>query len=283
MNSIINTSNFNLELIINSGQVFNWFKFEDGYIGHFIDFVIFIKQVDNDLYWESSTKDINEAWIKHYFDLDFDYYTFKDKIKQTCNIAYKSLEMYDGLRILNQDPVQKIISFILATNKNIKAIRKSISWFIQDGGQLVNISKGNFNTFPSLNYFNVKSVNELSPSGIGYRSKYLKHAIEMMLTSDLLNRVSNVNDYYLARDILKSINGVGNKVADCVLGFSLGYKNITPIDRWAERLVNQTFKESNIKKYEDYSKYLSDRYGEYTALVGLFLFEWIRNNYNTND
>lgn len=274
----IEVANFNLKHILNSGQSFNWSPFKDGYIGIFQNFAIFTKQKNTTLFWEATSDSINIEWIKKYFNLDFSHSTFKQEINDTCEIAANAVKAYSGLRILNQDPTQTILSFILATNKSIKAIKNAIHRLSVAGGKKAIIRDTYLYLFPHVEYFATATLNELQKSGVGYRATYLQKTANMMLEKNVVTLIKNSKTLHEKKAILLELPGVGKKVADCILSFSFGELTITPIDRWSERIVHTVYSRQDIKKYDAHSNFFSSKFGNNTALAGLYLFEMIRNN-----
>ncbi len=252
-----------------SGQTFLWKKTEKKIIGSFIDKIVILEQVNSDWYWQTYPEKDNYEFIKKYFGVEVNEGAFVNKFN-TDNHVVNAYKKYNGIRVLNQPFEETIISFILASNKNIKAIRKSLDILKFQQNRRIKIDGKNYYLFPNIEYFNKASINEISKSGTGYRTKYLK---------DLAKKFESLiitDDYPRTLDSLKSVHGIGNKIADCVMTFSLGFKNLTPIDRWSERIIEDLYDIKNLKKYEEKRDWFSSRFGEHTSYAGQLLFEYIR-------
>lgn len=265
-------SNLNLELTLTSGQTFAWQKYDDFYVGSFINSAIVVKQVGAELFWQTYPEKDNFEFFENYFNLNSDHEKAIQEIAKDPKIQ-PVLEDYSDIRILNQNFEQTMLSFILASNKNIKAIKKSLNYFQDKYNNQINADGFKVKLFPKPEFFNDLKLEDYKPSGVGYRAKYLKHAAEHLVTKKI--KKHEVED--LQRDELIKINGIGNKVADCIMTFSLGYKEITPIDIWTERVVRNIYKNNKSKNYKQIRQWFKRKFGQNTALAGQILFEYMRN------
>lgn len=264
------TPNFNLEISVLSGQTFSWVRRGEWFYGIFKDAVIKAKQEDEYLIWQTYPEKDNFKLIERYFRLDEDYVEAVKSISIDLHTS-EATKKFLGLRNLHQDFEQTLFSFILASNKNIKAIRQSIDIFRNMGGKAINVDGEKILLFPNLEFFRQSTLEDLSKARVGYRAKYLKNAALFL----------EQNNQY-SRDKLLEIHGVGPKIADCVASFSLNVTNITPIDRWSERIISDLYQEDIGNKYEDKSSWFTSKFGNNTALAGQFLFEYMRG-YNPSD
>lgn len=159
---------------------------------------------------------------------------------------------------------------MLAQNKNIKAIRKSLNQMKEDNNNFVKIDGQKHYFFPDLDFFEVNSEYDLLKFGVGYRAKYLKSA------ASLFEKLVFTEDEYQTREEIKKIKGVGDKVADCVLSFSLGFHEITPIDVWGDKVLRKYYRNTRSKTYDQKRNYFRRKFKDKTAWAGQFLFELIR-------
>jgi len=298
--NLLQISNLDLKLTLFSGQTFAWEMINEYFVGAMVNRVVVIKQEGESIYWQTYPEKNDFEFIKNYFNLDKDYDLAIQKI-QIDQQTIAAIKKYPGLRVLNQDFHQTLFSFLLAQNKNIKAIRQSLNILRKLYGHLVEIqladSKIQVLTFPSLEFFHQITLEQLSDAKVGYRAKYIKHAAEILsdqkfpdfshlkVLSPLLLRRGQGSvflDEHQTRSQLLQIHGIGNKVADCIMTFSLGFDNITPIDVWGDRIVRDLYKNYKSKSYEQKRKWFTKKFGGNTDLAGQFLFEYIRN-YNPED
>lgn len=267
--------NYNLEWTLLGGQSFSW-DFIDGYYYGFTNSSAIKCRLDEEyLLWQTYPEKNDEEFIKRYFRLDVDYETILSRINKDIYTA-NAIKQYPNLRLLSQDFEQTLLSFILSANNNIKSIRKSIRILNEMYGKRINIDGKEMYLFPRTANIAEASLDNLLKSKIGFRANYLKKAAEHLQHSNLPKRILSFSEKE-ARESMMEIKGVGNKISDCVLTFSLGFDNVTPIDVWVKRIVTQFYGLDPKMKYEEIRKWLDDYFEGYTSWAGQFLFEYIRN------
>ena len=282
-------SRFNPEISINSGQVFLWEKYENSWYGtygnHILKFTITDKQVE----FYSTPKFDN--WQHFIFRLD-------DNIQEIFanfsndSILLNLLEKYGGLRLIRQDPYQCMISFACSSNTNISMIRMMLKNLSRKFGIKKEIDNKIFFTFPTMENLNKASINELCSCSVGYRAKAIKSIAEKVVTGALTVDELYRSNYDEARKILTSVYGIGNKIADCILLFSLEKTEAFPIDVWMGRAIfkyyhklinkrNSTIINANKKlsdnQYSILSEIMRNHFGKYGGYAQQYLFYHIRN------
>lgn len=252
--------NLNLQTTLLGGQAFNWEYNNGNYYGFTHSGLIII---DN----RGSIKQINENIdMNKYLGKDLDIENIKKEINKDKYIDL-AINKVKNITILKQDFHMTTTSYILATNKNIPAIRKSIKTL---SNMLGNPIVGtNYKTYPSIQSLAHASVSELQKASIGYRAPYLKE------TSKLLSNIQLPNDKEEIRKLLISLPGIGPKVADCILLYSLGYLDTVPIDRWMFNIAKDIYQVPYTKN-SDISKWYSEYFGQYAGVAGQYLFEYYR-------
>lgn len=273
MNSL-KLHNFNIELTLLGGQAFNWQKFNDCFYGVFENCVVKFKYSDSILEWQTYPKKDDFQFIKKLLDLDFDY---ENSVREISNdeIIAESLKVHRGLRLLHQPFPQTFISFIISQNSNIPKIKRSLSLLSNKFNRQISVDNIEFTLFPTLQEISEFSIEELYSTGIGYRAKFIQSCVRECLEKDLHNRIEKM-DFKVARYELIKLHGIGDKVADCILVFGLGFKHITPLDLWAKRALINLYNLDPKQNYDSMMKFLQNRFGENTALAGQFLFEYVR-------
>ncbi len=261
---VYDKSQFNIKHILECGQVFRFGKDENDNF-----FVIsqnkkatIIEQ--NDCYLIRST---DPEFFAHYFDLERDYNKIKESLSSD-EILKPMLEFGYGIRILNADPVEMIISFIISQNNNIKRIQKIIEKLCEIG----EVQDG-FHAFPSINQLTSQSDEFFSSLGAGYRDKFLQTTSKFLQTIDI-DEVKNLSSEKLY-EFLISLNGVGPKVASCILLFGFGKLNKFPVDTWLEQVYYNHY--SNKKRTRpQIQDYFERKYGEYSGIAQQYLFYFER-------
>ena len=153
----------------------------------------------------------------------------------------KAAKRYPGLRILRQDPYQCMISFLISTNSNIQRIRTNLADITTEFGDPVRVDGEKFFLFPRPDKLADASEQEVRKCGVGYRAEYVIEASKMLLSREI-DLESKENDAY--HDVMSkmlAIPGVGNKVADCIMLFSLDRPDAFPLDRWMIRVLQRYY------------------------------------------
>jgi N-glycosylase/DNA lyase len=227
-------SSFDPVISISSGQVFLWEKHKNSWYGIQGDQVIKFTQSDKSIEFLSFPED--KSCEQKIFRLDDDIKEIFEEISHDLLIC-RLAKTYPGLRLIRQEPHQCLFSFVCASNTNIPMIRRMLYNMTRKFGKHKKVDGMDFFTFPSAAAINRASVNELRDCGLGYRTKAIKavaHAITSgRLDFDLLKKTS----YYESKEELLQVYGIGNKIADCVLLFSLEKLDAFPIDVWIARAL----------------------------------------------
>lgn len=215
----------------------------------------------------------NEYW-REYFALDVDY---NEIISNLLSIDVKLSPCVDfgsGIRILKQDVWEAIISFIISANNNIPRIKKIIEQLCQSFGEKTEFDGEAFYSFPTPERLAGVTCEELAPLKAGYRDKYIIDAAEKVSSGEVdLNSLPQMKDDELKKTLMK-IKGIGGKVADCVMLFSLGRSSVFPTDVWIKRIVSRVYgvEEKEIQRY------VGEKYGRYAGYAQQYMYYYYRTN-----
>lgn len=260
-----------LKKISDSGQCFRFKELGDNsFLIISRDKYVIAKQ-DNDLseiYLDCSKTDYNNLWSK-YFDLDTNYKKIRGLVDKNDNFLKKASIYGQGIRILNQDKFEALISFIISQRKSIPAIKTSIEKLCKTSGKIIGEYQGEkIYSFPSpIDIFNT-SVEKLNTCSLGYRLPYILKAVEEIVENpDILYDMDSLNDDELL-DRLKSFYGVGSKIASCVMLFSFHRLDTFPIDVWIKRAI--------LNEYD--GEFPFHKYRKYNGVMQQYIFMYYRNN-----
>ena len=241
---LINPNSFNMEHIFECGQCFRWNKQEDNsYIGVVKNAVIKVKKENDNIVFTGSCNGENfEELIKDYFDLNTNYEEYKNKLSQIDEYMKESIQFGNGIRILNQDLWECIISFIISANNNIPRIKKIIERISEKYGKEIEFERKIYYTFPNILELSKASVQDLRELGLGFRDIRVYNTTHMILNNDInLDKIKNMKSTLQMKEELLKLDGVGPKVADCILLFSLKRLDAFPIDVWVRRVMNDLY------------------------------------------
>jgi len=277
---------FDLGFTLCCGQAFRWDKRGEWWYGVVGKHVFKIRQAGNVLEFENT----NTRFVKNYFGLDDDLLKILSKIRKDTH-AIQAIEAFKGLRILCQNPWECLISYICATYKNIQAIKQMLFSLSRKFGDRIYFDGYDFYTFPTSERLAKATTRELAKCGLGYRAKYVSETAKMVYENDFefesLRRLS----YEKAREELLNFSGVGLKVADCVLLFSLGKLEAFPVDVWIKRVIlkyygshfpNEFIRKISEKKsltnseYEKVNLFGRRYFGDYAGYAQEYLYHYER-------
>lgn len=279
---IENIDSFELADIFDCGQCFRWNKQKDGsYTGIFKNNVLNVqKQGDTAIFKGICNGDIKEI-VRDYFDLDRNYENIKKELSKIDENVKTSVEYGKGIRILNQDLWETIISFIISANNNIPRIKGIIERLAKTYGKEIEWNGEKYYTFPTAEELKDVSVEDFRKLGTGFRDIRLYETTHMILDGKVnLEQLQNNPNTMEVREQLLSLSGVGPKVADCILLFStLKRFEVFPIDVWVRRVMNELYiknpDENKVNKKE-IEKLAKEKFGNLAGIAQQYLFYWKR-------
>jgi len=274
---LANPKDFKLKEILECGQCFRWKRQEDGsYIGVIKEGVIHIKELPEEVIFEGVVEGDFEKICCHYFDLERDYSKIKEEISKNDKNMQMAIHYGSGIRILNQNPWEMLISYIISAANNIPRISKTIETLSKKYGKEIEMGGEKFYLFPTPEELEKVTMEELRECNLGFRDKYVKKATQMVLEQTIqLNKIGSMN-YENAKKYLMQIPGVGAKVADCILLFGFGKLEAFPVDTWIKKVMNELYTDStNITKINHYA---TQKFGKYAGVAQQYLFYYAREN-----
>ena len=273
---------FNLEHIFECGQCFRWEKQIDGsYIGIIEDTVLRVAIKNKKLAVEGITKkeDIKEFLIE-YFDLNNDYSAIKSRLSNVDQNLKTSIEYGYGIRILKQNLFECIISYIISANNNIPRIKKIINNISRQFGEEVVFEGNKYYLFPSIEQLSKGNIEDFKAAGAGFRDIRIYNTTQAIYSGsfslDNLYEIEAIDE--LEKELLK-LDGVGPKVANCIMLFALKRFDVFPIDVWVRRVMNDLYihaKDENKINNKEILKIARDKFGDLSGLAQQYLFYWRR-------
>jgi N-glycosylase/DNA lyase len=277
---------FDLDVTLCCGQVFRWDKRGDWWYGVVGDRVLKISQTNTELEFANA----DEKFVEHYFGLDDDLQEIRDGIGRDENIKTALLEFW-GLRIIRQDPWECLTSYICATYKSIAAIKQMLLKLSKRFGRKMTLDGYDFYTFPTPEKLANTTESGLAACGLGYRAKYVLETSKKIYENDFDLEGLRKMPYQQAKKELFSLSGVGLKVADCVLLFSLEKLDAFPVDVWIKRALLKHYAEhfpnAFVKKlsnqeslsnsaYERLNEFGRNYFGEHAGYAQEYLYHYGR-------
>ena len=269
----------NIDNSINSGQVFLWERQGVDWYG---------------INGQDILKIDKNASIKSIRNLKTDFFRKNDNMQEIIKsiskdkTVKKSVKQYEGLRIFKQDPFQCMISFIISSNSNIQKIKNSLEKISKKFGTKVKIQNKEFFLFPEPEKLAKASIKEIKKCGVGYRASFIKQASKMIVLQKINFEYLEKCDYQKAKENIRLIPGVGNKVADCILLFSLNKLEAFPLDTWMIKILEKYYsnefkietKTITEKQYQVLHEKIVNYFGPYCGYAQQFLFKMERESHN---
>lgn len=276
-----NYQSFEPKHIFECGQCFRWNKEEDNsYTGVFGENVLNVKKEENKIIFKGICKENIIKICTEYFDLDTNYTKIKDKLSNVDEYLRKSIEYGEGIRILNQDLWETIISFIISANNNIPRIKGIIERLAKTYGTEIIWNDKRYYTFPTIEQLSKATVDDLRNLGLGFRDKRVYDTTKMFINNEIsLEELEGIKDINKLRERLLELPGIGPKVADCIMLFGMKKFEVFPIDVWVRRVMNELYIK-NIDENKVDKKYIEkiakEKYSDLAGIAQQYLFYWKR-------
>ena len=278
-----NIENLSLKQIADSGQSFRWKEQSDGsFIVTAMNETIHLIEKNSDLIINGINEDSFKHKWYHYFDLDRNYKKVIKTLKGRDQYLDEAIKYGKGIRILNQDLWEIIITFIISSNNNIPRIKNSIEMLSQKYGTFIKTINGeDYYSFPKASILSQAKIEDLRACGLGYRDKYILKTSQMVAEGEIDLKHLKAMSTNEAKKELKKLVGVGNKVADCILLFACEHPSAFPVDTWVKKVLAEYY-DFHEKKQEKVVVFVKNHFGEFAGIAQQYLFYYIRETKNTN-
>jgi N-glycosylase/DNA lyase len=269
MTARLRLNRFSLKDSLECGQFFRFTKVGDTYIVQSSNKIFSLWQKGDFLFYDG----VDEAFLNHFFRLNDDLDSILKGFDQDPTI-HQAIQTYRGMRLIRQDPWECLLSFLFASAKAIPHIRSMIELLCRSSGRKVVL--GNYMGYGFPEPYSIKTPFQLEPVRAGFRTSYLLEASRCIDRNQLL-LLKDLN-YKEARQKLMSLPGVGKKIADCILLYSLDFLQAFPMDTWIQKGLKETYfngKKAGEKAMEDL---VSKHFGPHAGYAQLYLYHYWRNN-----
>ena len=275
---IKNKQSFNPIHIFECGQCFRWNKQEDGsYIGIVRNNVLKVEEKENNIIITGNCEEDIKKICEDYFSLDEDYEKIKENLSKIDDNLKTSIKFGEGIRILHQDLWETIISFIISANNNIPRIKGIIERISKKYGKKIIFEEKEYYTFPTAKELSKATVEDLRNLGLGFRDVRVFETTRKIHIKEVdLEELKKEKDICKIEEELLSLPGVGPKVADCIMLFSLKKYQVFPIDVWVRRVMSELYFENKEQKPQKIKEFVKNYYGERAGIAQQYLFYWRR-------
>lgn len=269
-----NVCDFDLAQTLECGQCFHFVKLdEEDYVLTAKGYVLHVSQeADTVTFYDTDKDEYVNVW-KDYFDMDRDYSAIKKKLLEKDDKLKDAIESMWGVRILNQDFFETLISFIISQNKQIPHIKKIVADISAKFGTYKGTYGGaDMYTFPTLEQLANASEEDFKELKTGFRAPYIMDAIRRNMAGQFDINELKSKDYDSCIKELMTIKGVGEKVANCVSLFGLGKKEAFPVDVWIKRIMETMYFDGVDTSKDKIAAFAKEQFGELGGFAQQYLF-----------
>ncbi|AXG11347.1 DNA-3-methyladenine glycosylase family protein [Haloplanus rubicundus] len=236
--------------------------------------VVRVRQTEGRLEWESTTDAV--PILTHLLRLDDDLEAILAATPDDP-LLDRAYETYRGMRLVRDPPFPCLISFICSAQMRVSRIHGMQTALAREYGDRLAVDGRTYHAFPTPAQLAARSEAELRDLKLGYRAPYVQRTAEMVAEGEADPAAARGRDYEAARDYLTGFVGVGDKVADCVLLFSLGYLEAVPLDTWIRSAIADHYPDCDKGSYADTSRAIRERLGgEFAGYAQTYLFYYLR-------
>jgi N-glycosylase/DNA lyase len=265
---------FDLGQTMECGQCFHFIKLGENEYGiSAYGHLLHAKQDGNSLYlYNTGIEEFENIW-RHYFDLDRDYGEIKAFLLKGDEKLREAVETMWGVRILNQEFFETLISFIISQNKQIPHIKQIVANISKGYGEYLGSIDGNeFYRFPTAEELSAASEEDLRACKTGFRAPYIWNAVQFVKDGILNEEELRSCGIEECRNRLMQIKGVGMKVANCVSLFGLGHREAFPVDVWIKRIMEVMYFNGQEHSNKEIEEYGVRHFGSYGGYAQQYLF-----------
>ena len=270
----LQVESFSLTDTLECGQTFCWVKEGEGYINADIGQVVYVEQKGDSLLYDSSKGDINLSGL---FRLEDPLDQIHREITRD-GIMKKSIDFAPNLRIINDPFFPCLVSFLCSVWKNVPAIRGMTNAIRENWGPSYEFRGKTYYGMPSPEQLSQATVSGLKKLGLAWRSEFIVKSTEAIVAGEITEDGLRSMEYLEAHKQLKKLHGAGDKVADCVSLFSLGFLDAFPIDVWIERVIQEHYGVFTTagKSYAKKSEAARNYFGRYAGYAQEYLYHYSR-------
>ena len=234
-----------------------------------------VRQRDGHLEWEASAE--AEHVVRRLLRLDDDLDAIRAATPDDDMLA-DAYERYRGMRLVRDPPFGALISFICSAQMRVSRIHEMQISLAETFGESVTLDGTTYRAYPTPDALADTTEAQLRDLGLGYRAPYVQRSAEMVASGEAHPAAARSMDYLDAREHLTQFVGVGEKVADCVLLFSLDFLQAVPLDTWIRKTISEYYPDCERGNYADTSAAIRERLGgEYAGYAQTYVFHHLRN------
>jgi N-glycosylase/DNA lyase len=239
--------------------------------------VLRVRQADGQLEWQASTPNAYDR-LRELLRLEDDLEAIREATPDD-DLLERAYDAYTGMRLVRDPPFGSLVSFICSAQMRVSRIHDMQTALAESYGSTVDFDGRTYDAYPTPSQLAGATEAELRELSLGYRAPYVARTAEMVDRGEASPAEMRGLAYETARESLTQFVGVGQKVADCVLLFSLGYLEAVPLDTWIRTAIEEYYPDCERGGYAETSRAIREQFGgEYAGYAQTYVFHWLRNN-----
>jgi N-glycosylase/DNA lyase len=263
-----------LRLSLECGQVFGWHRYDDTYIGIIEGLPVALRQTPCAIEFTGPV-DLTPAAVKHYLGLD----ERLGKILESVRVdpfMKEVLRSVKGLRLLKQEPWHCLCSYLLSSSNRVERIDKTVKEIARRWGRRHSVCGHEVYSLPGPAELAACGESGIRTCGAGFRSPYLARAAAKVADGSLdFDRLGRLG-YQDAKQTLVALDGVGDKIADCVLLFAFSKYEAFPVDVWIKRAIEKVYFDSRTVSTNEIRRFASEHFGRYAGYAQEYIYHYAR-------
>lgn len=270
-------SDYDLAATLSCGQAFRWERTDKGWAGVVGGRWIELVQSGETIFARAARSQTDWGWLSHYLQLDIHLVGILATFPQDAPLR-AAVKRCRGLRLLRQEPWECLASFILSSTKQIVQIRQVIRSLCERFGEPVAVPPGEEPAFafPSAPRLAALTESELRACKMGFRAPHLLQAAQRVAGGELELEALPALILAEARKRLLQLNGVGPKIADCVLLFASGFPTAFPVDVWVIKALRRFYFRDRRVSPARLREFSATHFGPYGGYAQQYLFHSLR-------
>ena len=270
----IKVNNLNLKDTITCGQIFRFIVDGDSYIVVLKDRIVRLKQDKDTLYVSSNNEENLEDTITKYLDLNRDYKKINDELLLKNPDLLDSINKSNGLKMIQQDKFETLISYIISANNRVPMISKVVDNISKKYGKKVIFEGKEYYLFPDAIDMKDCTKEDLRSLKTGFRDEYIYEIVNKINSNEFdLENIDKLTTEQALNYLMKN-KGIGQKVASCILLFAYSRFDVFPIDTWVKKYMLENY---NIKSVKEIKNYSEEHYGQNSGIAIQYMFHTMRN------
>ncbi len=183
-----------------------------------------------------------------------------------------AIRKYRGMRLTVNDPWETTLVFILSQFNNVKRIRLITKRLSERFGPEIKDDYGRpMRGFPSSSALASATEDEIWDCGTGFRARYVRSAAQYCNNNLDLNSLKG-KGYDRIKSELLQIDGVGEKVADCIALMGYGKLEAFPVDTWVKRVMERVYFKDREKRIREIREFAEERWGKLCGYAQQYAF-----------